>query len=104
MNNRSASGACPRTPTGALPLDLGDFHPQTLLYVHPHVQFKNTLLVAEKGGDPVVDGVREGDSREFVRKREIANRVKSFGEVERYEGDILVGWEESRVAQSPDPF
>ena len=33
----------------------------------------------KKRGDSVVDGIREDESRELARKREMVNRVKSFG-------------------------
>ena|SRR6218665_1661297 len=41
-------------------------------------------------------GVQESKGREFVGRREMANRVNIFGEVERYGGDIMVGGEGSR--------
>ncbi len=48
----------------------------------------------EEGDGPFVYDVRESESREFVGKREAAKRVKSFGEVERYDRDVVVSRKE----------
>ena len=49
----------------------------------------------EEGDDPVIDGIRGGEIKEFMRKRKMCNSVKGFGEVKIYEGYMLNGGKES---------